>query len=32
MAAIYPLGRLGVPEDVAHALFLVSDASSWITG
>jgi len=33
MAAMYPLGRLGVPEDVAHAaLFLASDASSWITG
>jgi 3-oxoacyl-[acyl-carrier protein] reductase len=33
MAAMYPLGRLGEPEDVAQAtLFLVSDASSWITG
>ena len=33
MAAMYPLGRLGVPEDVTHAvLFLASDASSWITG
>jgi 3-oxoacyl-[acyl-carrier protein] reductase len=33
MAAMYPLGRLGVPDDVANAsLFLVSDASSWITG
>jgi len=29
----YPLGRVGVPEDVAHlAAFLASDASSWITG
>jgi 3-oxoacyl-[acyl-carrier protein] reductase len=33
MATMYPLGRLGVPNDVAHAsLFLASDASSWITG
>jgi 3-oxoacyl-[acyl-carrier protein] reductase len=33
MAATYPLRRLGVPTDVAHAaLFLASDASSWITG
>ena len=29
---MYPLGPLGVPEDVANAtLFLGSDASSWIT-
>ena len=33
MAKMYPLGRLGVPDDVANAsLFLASDASSWITG
>jgi 3-oxoacyl-[acyl-carrier protein] reductase len=33
MVAMYPLGRLGVPADVANAsLFLASDASSWITG
>jgi len=33
MAARYPLRRLGQPKDVAHAaLFLASDASSWITG
>jgi 3-oxoacyl-[acyl-carrier protein] reductase len=33
MAATYPLRRLGVPADVARAaLFLASDASSWITG
>lgn len=28
-----PLGRLGLPEDTAHAtIFLLSDASSWLTG
>jgi 3-oxoacyl-[acyl-carrier protein] reductase len=33
IAAGFPLGRIGVPEDVALAtLFLVSDASSWVTG
>jgi 3-oxoacyl-[acyl-carrier protein] reductase len=33
IAAAYPLGRLGEPEDVARAaLFLASDASAWITG
>ncbi|HEY0733550.1 MAG TPA: glucose 1-dehydrogenase [Herpetosiphonaceae bacterium] len=31
--AIYPLGRIGKPQDVADAvLFLCSDASSFITG
>lgn len=32
-AALSPLGRLGVPSDTANAtLFLLSDASSWLTG
>lgn len=32
-AAGYPMKRLGTPEDVASLIgFLVSDASSWITG
>lgn len=31
--ALYPLGRYGNPVDVAQAMvFLLSDASSWITG
>ncbi|QQP95476.1 SDR family NAD(P)-dependent oxidoreductase [Lysobacter enzymogenes] len=33
MLAAFPLGRLGEPADVAMAsLFLLSDASAWITG
>lgn len=33
LAAWYPLGRVGQPDDVANAaLFLASDAASWITG
>ncbi len=29
----YPLGRYGRPEDIAHgAVYLLSDASSWLTG
>ena len=33
IAAMHPLGRLGVPEDIASAaLFLASESSSWITG
>jgi NAD(P)-dependent dehydrogenase (short-subunit alcohol dehydrogenase family) len=33
VAAHIPLGRLGLPDDVASAaLFLASDAASWITG
>jgi 3-oxoacyl-[acyl-carrier protein] reductase len=33
VAAHFPLGRLGEPEDVAiAALYLASDASSWLTG
>lgn len=32
-SAKHPLGRLGVPDDVAAAtLFLASEAASWITG
>jgi NAD(P)-dependent dehydrogenase (short-subunit alcohol dehydrogenase family) len=32
-AGAYPLGRVGVPEDVANAaLFLASDEAAWITG
>ena len=31
--AEHPIGRIGIPEDVAKAiLYLVSDDSSWITG
>lgn len=33
VAALYPLGRVGEPEDVAAACaFLASDESGWITG
>jgi NAD(P)-dependent dehydrogenase (short-subunit alcohol dehydrogenase family) len=33
LAAWYPLGRVGEPEDVANAaLFLCSDEAAWITG
>jgi dihydroanticapsin dehydrogenase len=33
LTAMHPLGRLGQPQDIAHAIvFLVSDAASWITG
>ncbi len=33
VSAMHPLGRIGTPHDVANAaLFLASDASSWITG
>lgn len=33
VAAEYPMGRLGVPEDVSGAVsFLLSDDASWITG
>jgi 3-oxoacyl-[acyl-carrier protein] reductase len=32
-AACYPLGRLGVPEDIGGVVaFLTSDQSGWITG
>lgn len=31
--AAYPLGRFGRPEDIAYAIiYLLSDASSWVTG
>ncbi len=33
IAAGFPLGRIGAPEDVALAtLYLVSESTSWITG
>jgi 3-oxoacyl-[acyl-carrier protein] reductase len=33
IASGFPLGRLGVPEDVALAtLYLVSESSAWVTG
>ena len=33
IAALSPLGRIGVPEDAALAtLFLVSESASWLTG
>lgn len=33
VASMVPLGRLGEPEDIANAaVFLASDAASWITG
>jgi 3-oxoacyl-[acyl-carrier protein] reductase len=33
LAASFPLGRLGQPADIAQAaMFLASEASSWITG
>ena len=31
--AVHPIGRLGVPRDIANAVrFLAADASAWITG
>jgi NAD(P)-dependent dehydrogenase (short-subunit alcohol dehydrogenase family) len=33
LAARLPLGRIGLPQDIAHlATFLASDRASWITG
>ena len=32
-AKLYPLGRYGKPEDIAYAaVYLLSDAASWVTG
>ncbi|MFG2111134.1 SDR family NAD(P)-dependent oxidoreductase [Streptomyces sp. NPDC048718] len=32
-AALHPLSRMGTPDDIAGtALFLASDAASWLTG
>jgi 3-oxoacyl-[acyl-carrier protein] reductase len=33
LAAMFPLGRIGAPDDVAAAAtFLLSDQASWLTG
>ena len=33
MAGRYPLKRFGKPEDIANgAIYLLSDASSWVSG
>ena len=33
LTALHPLGRLGEPEDIGHAIvFLASDESAWMTG
>ncbi|MFD1048362.1 SDR family oxidoreductase [Kibdelosporangium lantanae] len=33
MAATYPLGRIGLPSDVASlTAFLASDEAAWLTG
>ena len=33
MAAKAPLGRIGAPEDIAHAvLYLASDEAAFVTG
>ena len=32
-AAARPIGRMGIPEDIANAvLYFASDMSSWVTG
>ena len=29
----YPLGRYGIPEEIAYAaIYLLSDATKWVTG
>jgi NAD(P)-dependent dehydrogenase (short-subunit alcohol dehydrogenase family) len=33
LTALHPLGRLGTPDDIAHAVvFFASEEASWITG
>jgi 3-oxoacyl-[acyl-carrier protein] reductase len=33
MASLIPIGKIGIPEDIAYAmLFLASDQASYITG